>query len=529
MNREPYRSEIRDSIIADLLERVEQNRYRKYLRSVTLDKIRLFAGATISFDFPVVALIGPNGGGKTTVLAVCQCIYSSSNRKKAFELSVIGDEIEPEWKIEYEIIDRDLHSPAPLRGALEFDGTHWKDRQATGDKWGLDKETRTVSFLGVKRTLPLKDDANFHMRTRLTSRKKHRQIEYKKISYDNTLATAIRREGERVLGKSLSGYEFFTVTATVKKWANRRSPRLEHSLTAPFFVGKNKVASFSEINFGAGESSVLRIIAQIESMPKGSLILIDEIENGLHPVAVRRLVEYLIDVANRKNSQAIFTTHSDYALDPLPGKAIWACLDGGRVQQGKLSVEALRAVSGRVDKRLAVFVEDKFAEEWLTMALREGAREALAEVGIYAIGGDGNAVETQRAQRKNPAVPFLSLCYVDGDSRQKEDAALGVYRLPGGMPEKTIVESVMKNVDKNISRLTIACQMSPGRVEEVQKAIDLVLQTNRDPHLVFARIGTELGGVSENVVRGAFLSVWVEENPTEIQGTLAPILDALRQ
>ncbi len=58
------------------------------------------------------------------------------------------------------------------------------------------------------------------------------------------------------------------------------------------------------------------------------------------------MVEYLIDVAERKSIQAIFTTHSDYALEPLPNEAIWACIDG-RLRKGKLSVEALRAVSGR--------------------------------------------------------------------------------------------------------------------------------------------------------------------------------------
>lgn len=67
------------------------------------------------------------------------------------------------------------------------------------------------------------------------------------------------------------------------------------------------------------------MVSQIEKCDENALILIEEIENGLHPLAVRRLVEYLIDVAIRRKAQVIFTTHSEEVLIPLPAKAIWVC------------------------------------------------------------------------------------------------------------------------------------------------------------------------------------------------------------
>src|SRR6185436_21175365 len=102
-------SEIRDSTIRDLLEKVRRQNYQWFLSSLRLDKIRLFAGATISFDFPVVALIGPNGGGKTTVLAACGCVYSESVRQTAFRKSRLGDEGMDGWRIEYELIDKSIN------------------------------------------------------------------------------------------------------------------------------------------------------------------------------------------------------------------------------------------------------------------------------------------------------------------------------------------------------------------------------------------------------------------------------------
>ena len=55
------------------------------------------------------------------------------------------------------------------------------------------------------------------------------------------------------------------------------------------------------------------MILGIENAVPQSLVLIEEIENGLHPLATERLVEYLLDVADRKSIQVIFTTHSEYA------------------------------------------------------------------------------------------------------------------------------------------------------------------------------------------------------------------------
>jgi predicted ATPase len=57
---------------------------------------------------------------------------------------------------------------------------------------------------------------------------------------------------------------------------------------------------YSEFHFGAGESSVIRMVSQIELAEDQALILIEKIENGLHPVATVRMVEYLIEAAERK-------------------------------------------------------------------------------------------------------------------------------------------------------------------------------------------------------------------------------------
>lgn len=253
------------------------------------------------------------------------------------------------------------------------------------------------------------------------------------------------------------------------------------------------------------------MVTRIEQAPENSLILIEEIENGLHPVATRRMVEYLIDVAARKSIQTIFTTHSDYVLSPLPNEAIWASIDG-RIQQGKLSVEALRAVSGRVDKKLAVFVEDEFAKAWIDTILRETLLADYDQVEVHAVHGDGNAVATHRSHIANPSITFNSLCVIDGDSTQSEDRDVGIIRFRGTQPELTVFDGVRERLDRDIAILTVSCQRAPEAQNLVQRSIDEVSKTNRDPHLLFNQVGIKIGFVPETIIRGAFLALWTRAN-----------------
>ena len=137
------------------------------------------------------------------------------------------------------------------------------------------------------------------------------------------------------------------------------------------------------------------------------------------------------------------------ALAPLPKEAIWACLDRS-VQQGKLSVKALRAVSGKIDTRLAIFVEDEFAKHWVEAILRTELPEAHGQVEVHEVAGDGVAVSIHRSHLNNPAIRFKSLCVIDGDSEQNDDPASGIYRLPGRQPELTVFDAVAAGMDRNI-------------------------------------------------------------------------------
>lgn len=469
-------SEIRESTKTALLEKVRRHDFGKYLIKANIAKIRGFSGEDITFDFPVTALIGPNGSGKSAILGSAACAYKAIRPGTFFPKSAVGDESMAGWRVDYEVIDKAANSRQLLKRSANF-------RQA---KWVRgDVLERDILFFGIERTVPAGEKTVFKALARST---------YTHTSPISTIDPEIARQVEHILGKRVTDYQ-----TTV------------YGADGIFLVGRSQGNRYSEFHFGAGESSVIRMVTKIEKAPTNSLILIEEIENGLHPIATQRMVEYLIDVASRKSIQAIFTTHSDYAIAPLPNEAVWASIDG-KLRQGRLSIEALRAVSGRVDKKVAIFVEDEFAKSWVDSILREELGIDFDQVEIHAVHGDGNAVKTHNAHISNPTIKTKSLCVIDGDSSQDDNEEKGILRLPGGVPELAVFNDVTQRIEDNIAILTVSCQRAPEHQESVKRAISDIALSNRDPHLIFNQIGIKIGFVSETIVRGAFVALWIREN-----------------
>lgn len=276
-----YRSEIRDSIINNLLEKVRNKNYGSYLYSIKLVNLRQFNDQKITFEFPVTALVAPNGGGKTTVLGASALAYKEIKPSLFFTKSGKFDNSMANWKIEYDLIDKKLSSNTKIetiRRTAAFKDLKWRRHTFL---------SRKVIVMGVSRTVPAVE------RTEL------KKCATNKFSVPSSQITNfeenVLNEVEKILGKSILGYKHIKV---------------DNKGRVSLLTGISETGTeFSEFHFGAGESSIIRLIMEIEASAENSLVLIEEIENGLHPIATLRLVEYLIEAAHRKKIQAIFTTH----------------------------------------------------------------------------------------------------------------------------------------------------------------------------------------------------------------------------
>ena len=71
-----------------------------------------------------------------------------------------------------------------------------------------------------------------------------------------------------------------------------------------------------------GTLRVLAIAAVMLSAKKGSLVVIEEIDNGVHPSRARSLLKKISEIATERDLRVLISTHNPALLDALPDEAI---------------------------------------------------------------------------------------------------------------------------------------------------------------------------------------------------------------
>lgn len=181
-------SEIRDSNKTELLEKVRRHDYGKYLIKASIEKIRGFVGEDIVFEFPVTALIGPNGSEKSAVLGAAGCAYKPIKPGTFFPKSTVGDESMSGWRVEYELVDKQISPRQTIKRTSNFRQAKWVRGEV------VDRE---VIFFGIERTVPAGEKTRYKQLMRST---------YVHVPPLEPLDTGVARQVEHILGKSVADY-----------------------------------------------------------------------------------------------------------------------------------------------------------------------------------------------------------------------------------------------------------------------------------------------------------------------------------
>lgn len=485
------KSHIRDSQKAELADKFRKKKISKYLLAVEVENLRVFKNTTIRFDYPITAIIGANGSGKSTLLMAAGCVYRTIKPSDFFAKSSFDEGLQKS-KITFTLIDKTKDTQNDVKTYISHKRSRW-DRKEIFE--------RSVKYFGVSRTSPP------------TEKKDFAALRNKKVkpTHQTPLSENEVKHIRRILGFD-SNYDYCNFDEA-----------------KDLFVGTRDSNTYSEFHFGAGESSIARLVYELERLEDYSLVLIEELENGLHPLAVVRLVEYLFEVCLRKKHQVIFTTHSQYALQSLPHEAIWYCLKGDAIQ-GKMDIEALRILQGDIEKQLVVFVEDEFAKIFLETLLRQfGKIDLLDLLDIHNIGGKNEIINYVNSQNNNPAIKVKAVGILDGDVASSEYEKTThkdkFAKLPteGKSPEIEVWYDLTANMEAIIARLTLKLGFGIGQQIFVN---DKIVETQRevlDSHLLFAVLAEKLGYMAEIAVINAFISTYVEKH----NGKLRYLVDFL--
>lgn len=383
---------------------------RGLLRSIELKsgKLRGLTPSKIEIEFPVCAIAGKNGAGKSTLLAMACCAFHSKpdsykpQRRKNSHYTFSdffvqnSNETSPQGLlINYTIAHNNWRKHAKRPDGIGL-GIQERKKKA-GGKWNDydGRVNRTVTFLGIDRIVPHSE------RSQSKSYAK-----YFKDSKPKGWESKIQETVGYILGKSYDDFRY-----------------LEHSKYSLPIVKCGDV-TYSGFNMGAGENALFEIFSTIYSAGDGALLVLDEIELGLHAEAQRKLIERLKETCLEMRSQIICTTHSKEIFSCLPPEARFYIESVGgktKVTKGISPDFAFGKLNANNSAELEIFVEDEVAKSILQAALPSSTRSRI----LITVVGSATALARQLAASYIRKERTSVLAVFDGDQRSKEDENKG--------------------------------------------------------------------------------------------------------
>lgn len=256
---------------------------------------------------------------------------------------------------------------------------------------------------------------------------------------------------------------------------------------------------YSGFDMGAGENAMITILSKLQRLPLGGLLIVEEIEHGLHPEAQRHLVDALTGIVWKKKQQVIFTTHSSHVIDRLPrcGRILLENVGADhRTVPSPTTRLALSNMTGLAEPEATLYVEDNFASSLIFHCLPRDLRKRVNIVPI----GDSSRVAAQLGAHMRGKYPGPAKCVFDGDCSQADiggwmrreglEADESTFMcLPGdGQPPESWVLQALQ-VEPYISKFADRIDCAPGEAaEEIVRL--LALPDHHDvPHELASRIG----------------------------------------
>lgn len=322
--------------------RIKKAQYNHYLDSVNIQQLRGISDLSIGFNYPVSVIAGPNGCGKSTVLFACVCAYEPTNGKgRNYSPAALF----PNLSVKKSEVLADQF----FETSFEYYYTVQKKKMAM--RWAKGKSWNK-SYMGQKNHK--QPQGNIYLRTlaNLTSPSEVRSVlqiaNNSKLTVEN-ITSDLLAFAQRILPMQYN--EVSLIRASNKDL---------------LFASRNENTNYSEFHMSAGERSILRISKDISGM-NNALILIDEIEAGLHPFTQQQLMLELQRIALRNDLQIIVTSHSPVVLDAVPPEAR---IFLERTQDNVIERPAYRdiiqkALYGQSTEKLSMLCEDEIGENFV--------------------------------------------------------------------------------------------------------------------------------------------------------------------
>ncbi|MDE2875773.1 MAG: AAA family ATPase, partial [Gemmatimonadota bacterium] len=273
--------------------RASQRHRDDALSEVRIRKLRGIEDLRVPFQYPVSVLAGPNGCGKSTVLFACACAYRVPGRgPREFTPTSLFPNFTNQQP-------GDL-SDSVRRTELEFHYVYGGDRLSM--VWRRRKSWNR-SYMGRKGGMQPEREVYLRTLANLTNPSEVR---------------GILQLGRKDFETRTLSPELLIFAHRILPWRYRNLAIISDRPTRDLlFADLDGTASYSEFHMSSGERSVLRISKDISEL-SNALVLIDEVDTGLHPYTQQQTMLELQRSALRQGLQVVVASHSPVVIDSVP-------------------------------------------------------------------------------------------------------------------------------------------------------------------------------------------------------------------
>ena len=470
---------------------------RERLNSLTEVRIRNLRGISdlrVPLEYPVCVLAGPNGCGKSTVLFACACAYRVPNRgPKEF----VPTSLFPNFTSHQESSLADSQPQTDLEFHYLDNGERVSMRWHRGKAWNR-------SYMGRKNGK--QPERNLYLRTlaNLTSPAEVRSLLQigRKSFHEELITDDLLIFAHRVLPRRYRCLSQITAHSRGLLFAE--------------LEGASQ-AKYSEFHMSAGERAILRISKDISNL-RDSLILIDEVEAGLHPYTQQQAMLEFQRIALRNKLQIIVASHSTVVLDSVPPEARLFLERDEETAEVRLVPPhrdiLQKALYGQSRDQLSILCEDSVAE-----GLIQGFLAVLnIDMGLrpddFIIGRDTGQSEFPGHIRTLAKFGKLRdfLLVLDGDSRDRENEikrtadeygqAVQPLFLPGNLPPETWIWRILEQQrDDYVSLLGMAAPDIESRMRNITQMVSGSVHQQDPDKLAAAAFADELGRTVPDIAR----------------------------
>lgn len=407
----------------------------KYKAGAPLDKFigeavfpsfkNLEPGTRITFDFPLTALVGANGSGKSSILhALWGMPRGSSTARFWFSTAVDpiadgGEKGLPRYIYKHWVRELKRYvETKKVRGARRAD--YWEPARALKSD-GMQEMPQMVEkdrpFRSTSRwNPPVRDVRYINFKCEFSAFDRFFYFPDRSQTHQERL-TEIQKGATklaRVVDGNLQSYspggyqavfENRELSAIELQWvsyilgrqyqsARYVLHRLYGLVEAPTVVFVRPNLTYSEAFAGSGELAVVRAVIELCATPNFSLVLLDEPETSLHPGAQERLLGFLLEMIRTKHLQVVISTHSPTLVNMLPKHAVKVLEENSLGQARIVDVSHPQVAFNRLGHvaqgKMTVAVEDELLRALVEMAMRmldPGERQAI-EIYVPPAGAD---------------------------------------------------------------------------------------------------------------------------------------------